>query len=390
MKKFNLSNEDLKIYNKAKLATYIAIFIPLFMWVFLLGHIPIIYEKLELTETSWGVFLLIFGSSQILSGQFFSRFITPKQGTRKLIVYGLILFSITFFFIIFVKNYYVFLFIASALGTSMGLIMPSSNSHLSLIEEKTGDFLQPIFWAFMSMGGVAGAILAIVLLKVNVNIEWSFFFVFVVGIVVSFFVYFFGLPKKNDFFGGAENFRLPDKKVILFGIILFCEFSTVGIIMEWSPLWMIGDLNAPLYLGALILVAFHGGEIPSRLIGAKLINYFGEMKIGFHLVILGCVALFISITTMNYLIITIAAFIFGFATGNTNPIVIKQAIRSTDENIPTTIANLMTLAFSGLMIGPGLVGLSAKYIGMTFNMYLLPMIWGICAFIFYLNYVKEK
>ena len=56
MKKSNLSNENLKIYNKAKLATYIAIFIPLFMWVFLLGHIPIIYEKLELTETSWGFF----------------------------------------------------------------------------------------------------------------------------------------------------------------------------------------------------------------------------------------------------------------------------------------------------------------------------------------------
>ena len=125
------------------------------------------------------------------------------------------------------------------------------------------------------------------------------FFVFLVGIVVSFFVYFLGLPKKNDFFGKAENFRFPDKKVILFGIILFCEFSTVGIIMEWSPLWMIDDLNAPLYLGALILVAFHGGEIPSRLIGVKLINYFGEMKMGFHLVILGCVALFILITTMN-------------------------------------------------------------------------------------------
>jgi len=178
MKKLSLCNEDLKIYNQAKLATYIAIFIPLFMWVFLLGHIPIIYEKLELTETSWGVFLLIFGSSQILSGQLFSRFATPKQGTRKLIVYGLILFSITFFFIVFVKNYYVFLFMTSALGASMGLIMPSSNSHLSLIEEKTGDFLQPVFWAFMSMGGVVGAILAILLIKMNVNIRWSFFLFF--------------------------------------------------------------------------------------------------------------------------------------------------------------------------------------------------------------------
>ena len=91
---------------------------------------------------------------------------------------------------------------------------------------------------------------------------------------------------------------------------------------------------------------------------------------------------------MNYIIIALAAFIFGFATGNTNPIVIRQAIKSTSENIPTTIANLMTLAFSGLMIGPGIVGLTAKYMGMTFNMYMLPIIWGMCAIIFLLNFKK--
>ena len=109
---------------------------------------------------------------------------------------------------------------------------------------------------------------------------------------------------------------------------------------------------------------------------------------GFHLVIFGCMCLFISIFSMNYIVISVSAFIFGFATGNTNPIVIRQAIKSTNENIPTTIANLMTLAFSGLMIGPGIVGLTAKYLGMTFNMFILPIIWGVCAVIFLFNYKK--
>ena len=158
--------------------------------------------------------------------------------------------------------------------------------------------------------------------------------------------------------------------------------------MEWSPLWMTQDLNSPLYLGALILISFHLGEIPSRLFGANLINYFGEVKIGFHLVLIGCFCLLLSLLTMDYYLIALGAFLFGFATGNTNPIVIRQAIKSTSENIPTTIANLMTLAFSGLMIGPGLVGVSAKYLGMTFNMYMLPIIWALCAFIFIKNFNK--
>ena len=378
----------MNIYSKAKVACLVGISFPMIMWVFMLGHIPIIYKKLELSETSWGIFLLIFGLIQILTGQVCSRLITPRFGTKIMMFMGILLLSISFLIIIYITNYISFLIIACLFGISLGLIMPSTNSHLSLIEEQTKEILQPVFWAFMSLGAVIGAFLSIYLLSLNFLISTSFPIIFLIGLIIACIVFYFGLPRDKDYFGKAEKFSLPDKKVLIFGLILFLEFGTVGIIMEWSPLWLTQDLGSPLFLGALILISFHSGEIPSRLFGSKLINYFGEIKIGFHLVLLGCLSLLLSIITMNYYIVAFASFIFGFATGNTNPIVIRQAIKSTTENIPTTIANLMTLAFSGLMIGPGLVGVSAKYLGMTFNMYLLPIVWAICALIFIRNYVK--
>ena len=378
----------MNIYSKAKVACLVGISFPMIMWVFMLGHIPIIYKKLELSETTWGIFLLIFGLIQILTGQVCSRLITPRFGTKLMIFFGILLLSISFLIIIYITNYISFLIIACLFGISLGLIMPSTNSHLSLIEEQTKEVLQPVFWAFMSLGAVIGAFLSIYLLSLNFLISTSFPIIFLIGLIIACIVFYFGLPKDKDYFGKAEKFSFPDKKVLIFGLILFLEFGTVGIIMEWSPLWLTQNLGSPLYLGALILISFHSGEIPSRLFGAKLINYFGEIKIAFHLVLFGCFSLLLSIITMNYYLIAFASFIFGFATGNTNPIVIRQAIKSTTENIPTTIANLMTLAFSGLMIGPGLVGVSAKYLGMTFNMYLLPIVWAVCAFIFIRNYVK--
>ena len=378
----------MNIYSKAKVACLVGISFPMIMWVFMLGHIPIIYKRLELSETSWGIFLLIFGLIQILTGQVCSRLITPRFGTKIMMFMGILLLSISFLIIIYITNYISFLIIACLFGISLGLIMPSTNSHLSLIEEQTKEILQPVFWAFMSLGAVIGAFLSIYLLSLNFLISTSFPIIFLIGLIIACIVFYFGLPRDKDYFGKAEKFSLPDKKVLIFGLILFLEFGTVGIIMEWSPLWLTQDLGSPLFLGALILISFHSGEIPSRLFGSQLINYFGEIKIGFHLVLLGCLSLLLSIITMNYYIVAFASFIFGFATGNTNPIVIRQAIKSTTENIPTTIANLMTLAFSGLMIGPGLVGVSAKYLGMTFNMYLLPIVWAICALIFIRNYVK--
>ena len=148
-----------QIFLKAKWASLIAISAPMIMWVFLLGHIPIIYENLNLSETSWGVFLLIFGAMQILSGQIFSRLVTPTYGTKLMICFGVLILSISFLGIIFVNRYETFLLIAVFFGLSMGLIMPSANSHLALIEEKTNQVLQPIFWASMSLGAVIGAFL---------------------------------------------------------------------------------------------------------------------------------------------------------------------------------------------------------------------------------------
>ena len=43
----------------------------------------------------------------------------------------------------------------------------------------------------------------------------------------------------------------------------------------------------------------------------------------------------------------------------------------------------MTLSFSGLTIGSGLIGLSSKYIGIKFNINLLSIIWALCALIFF-------
>ena len=168
----------MNIYSKAKVACLVGISFPMIMWVFMLGHIPIIYKKLELSETSWGIFLLIFGLIQILTGQVCSRLITPRFGTKIMMFMGILLLSISFLIIIYITNYISFLIIACLFGISLGLIMPSTNSHLSLIEEQTKEILQPVFWAFMSLGAVIGAFLSIYLLGLNFLISTSFPIIF--------------------------------------------------------------------------------------------------------------------------------------------------------------------------------------------------------------------
>ena len=53
---------------------------------------------------------------------------------------------------------------------------------------------------------------------------------------------------------------------------MMLNYATMGIILDWSALWLTKDLLVPLYLGGAIIFAFNIGEISARLIASKMIK----------------------------------------------------------------------------------------------------------------------
>ena len=102
-----------------------------------------------------------------------------------------------------------------------------------------------------------------------------------------------------------------------------------------------------------------------------------ERIVGGYLSIAAGVILFISLLTSNFYIIVFGMLLFGFGTANFIAIIFRLAIRITDEPIGLTVANLITLGFAGFIFGPALVGYLAEFLSLTFNMYLLSVVWGL-------------
>ena len=102
-----------------------------------------------------------------------------------------------------------------------------------------------------------------------------------------------------------------------------------------------------------------------------------EKFVGGYLSIVAGIILFLAILTSNFYVIVFGMILFGFGTANFIAIIIRQAIRITDEPIALTVANLITMGFAGFIFGPALVGYLGEYIGLTFNMYLLSFVWGL-------------
>jgi len=151
-------------------------------------------------------------------------------------------------------------------------------------------------------------------------------------------------------------------------------FACMGIIVQWSPLWLVRDLSAPLYMVGSIVILFNIGEIMSNFLGSKLIKRFNEKIVGPYFAMFGSIILFLSVVSQNIYIIYLAVFIFGFLISNVMPIVYRQSVKHSKLPISITISHVSSIAFTGVIFGPALVGFSAETFGLTFNMYLLGLI----------------
>ena len=57
---------------------------------------------------------------------------------------------------------------------------------------------------------------------------------------------------------------------------------------------------------------------------------------------------------MNIYIIVISFLFYGFFVANLIPLAIRQAVLQSNESIPTTVSNIITIGFSALLFAPAM------------------------------------
>jgi len=372
-----ISLEQSKAYDNGVYATFLGAFLVLFQIGIYFVYIPWNAERLQITEAEIGMGLFAFGILNLIGNQISGRLIVPKIGTKNSIVIGLLGIAYCPLLLILSPNYYWFLISFMPFGFFVGLFSPSSQSQISMIESKTSRILTPLYHAAFSFGSLMGAFSAFFTIRYIDNPILIFSVTGTLLVIGAILIYKFGLNKSFETLEKTPKFKLPKKAILIFGILMMLNYATMGIILDWSALWLTKDLLIPLYLGGAVIFAFNIGEISARLIASKMIKKGSEKIVGGYLSIAAGVILFFSILTSNFYIIVFGMLLFGFGTANFIAIIFRLAIRITDEPIGLTVANLITLGFAGFIFGPALVGYLAEFLSLTFNMYLLSVVWGL-------------
>ena len=378
--------EENIIFRRATLASVITSTYPMIVVGCYFGITPWNMERLSIDESDLSYAILLFGIFFIISNQIAGRILVPKYGTKLVMTLAFPIVTFSALLTVISSSYFYFLLTFISGGIGWGASGPIGGIHSQLIERHFKKIITPYYAMGFNLGILLGGGLAGLIMRNNYEPYISFTILSFLSILVSSFVYSYGLPRDLDFKGEGEKFKLPETNVLLFGFLLFFVFGSGGIIMDWSTLWLSKDLNTPLYLASMGLIFFSIGGIFANLFSNSLINLFTEKVVGCHFVMIGAAIMFLSLLTNNFYIILGVLCIYGFAIANLVPIIIRQAVKQSNESIPMTVTNLITIGLSSTMILPAGIGFLAETYSLTLNMYLLTFVVFICAVIFLLKY----
>ncbi len=378
--------EENIIFRRATLASVITSTYPMIVVGCYFGITPWNMERLSIDESDLSYAILLFGIFFIISNQIAGRILVPKYGTKLVMTLAFPIVTFSALLTVISSSYFYFLLTFISGGIGWGASGPIGGIHSQLIERHFKKIITPYYAMGFNLGILLGGGLAGLIMRNNYEPYISFTILSFLSILVSSFVYSYGLPRDLDFKGEGEKFKLPETNVLLFGFLLFFVFGSGGIIMDWSTLWLSKDLNTPLYLASMGLIFFSIGGIFANLFSNSLINLFTEKVVGCHFVMIGAAIMFLSLLTNNFYIILGVLCIYGFAIANLVPIIIRQAVKQSNESIPMTVTNLITIGLSSTMILPAGIGFLAETYSLTLNMYLLTFVVFICAVIFLFKY----
>ena len=339
-----------------------------------LVHTPILFQLIEMTESEFALGFVLFGIFNVITNQLTTRFLLPKIGSTNCLILARLMYSFIPFFIFYTASYNVFILLSIFWGITIGIQAPNLFTQVAIIEENTKKILNPIFKSSFSIGFIFGGSISSIAMGLQISPVITTFITGSIVFLSSITMFFYGLKRKYDIQNDNPSFVLPSSKIVMFASINMCIFACMGIIVQWSPLWLVNDLKAPLFLVGSIVILFNLGEIISNIFASKLIRLFNEKIVGPYFAMLGSVILLLSVISQNILIIYVAVILFGFLISNVMPIVNRQSIKFSPYSIPVTMSHVTSISFTGVIFGPALVGLSAEIFGLTFNMYLLGIL----------------
>jgi MFS family permease len=154
-------------------------------------------------------------------------------------------------------------------------------------------------------------------------------------------------------------FVLPDKGLMLLGVLAFCSLLSEGTMFDWSGVYFKKIVLAEKAQVGLGFSAFMAMMATGRFIADWFTDKFGRARTLQLSGTLTTVGLALAVAFPTLLIASLGFMLVGLGVSSVVPLVYSAAGRSRTMPAGVALAAVSTVGFAGFLLGPPLIGLVA-------------------------------
>jgi MFS family permease len=341
------------------------------------SRIPAIQQKLHLSEGVLGGMLLALPIGSLLSMPV-AGFLVSRYGSRQVLMIAGLLYAGILPMLGLTENSWQLFVSLMLFGFCGNLANIAVNTQAVLVEVMYGRSIMASFHGLWSLGGFTGASIGSGMVAMTVVPYQHFLFIMVLAIAIV------GVSIRyvvtHDAPAGNEKtplFALPDKVLLILGIIAFCSMICEGAMFDWSNVYFRKVVLASEKTVGLGLTAFMSTMAAFRFIADRLTTRFGFRRMLQLSGALTAGGLLIAVLLPYFSTALFGFLLVGAGVSSVVPLVYSAAGRSKTMSPGMALASVSTIGYFGFLAGPPLIGFVAEATSLRISFSIIALM-GTC------------
>ncbi len=322
------------------------------------ARIPTVQHQLGLSEAALGGVLLAVPVGSLaalpLAGWLVARF-----GSRLVAQLGLLLYALGLPLLGLADSVPQLLAALALFGVAGNLANISINTQAVGVEELYGRSILATFHGVWSVAGFLGAGLGTLLIAQAVPPLFHFLLVSGAVLLGLLLTRAHLLPHDAPRPADTPLFVLPDKSLLLLGVLAFCSLLCEGTMFDWSGVYFRQIVRAPPAWVGLGFAAFMALMATGRFVADWFTDRFGRRRTLVLSGLLEAAGLTLAVAWPTLITATVGFMLVGLGVSAVVPLVYGAAGRSTTMPAGVALAAVTTVGFAGFLLGPPLIGFVA-------------------------------
>jgi MFS family permease len=345
------------------------------------SRLPAVRENLHADERGLG-FALLFTAVGSLMAMPLSGRLVAWAGARKVIAACVVVCAVAYPALGLAPNLIVLAVILLAVGAGTGVWDVAMNVSGHAVEQEAGRDLMPGFHAGWSIGTVLGA--GAGALAARAGLEPAIHFTIGSVIVGGAALYCVRVmpddaapdpvtPEGEHHVPGPTGPLIFNLRLLGLGLMTFCAAWAEGAANDWLALMLADDRSASQAAAAFGFAVFAGAMTLGRLVGTPVVNRLGRVPTLRWGAVVAAVGVTLLLVLPHLAAGYVGALLWGTGIAVAFPVAMSAA-GSTPERGPSAIATVATIAYTGFLVGPPLIGTIAHQVGLDDALWLVVLL----------------